>query len=102
MTHGTLRASGAFLLAAILALALLPTGAAPALAADRGKLINVNEAGVEELMELPGIGRAYAQRIIDYREENGPFRKVEDLLNVRGIGEKTFERIRNLVTIGRR
>jgi competence protein ComEA len=63
--------------------------------------VNINTAGVEELMSLPGIGKAYAERILDYRQKNGPFKKPEDILNVRGVGEKTYERIRERITVGR-
>ncbi len=63
--------------------------------------ININTASAEELTALPGIGPSYAQRIVEHREKNGPFKKVEDLLNVRGIGEKTFEKIRDRLTVGK-
>lgn len=63
------------------------------------QLINVNVATAEELESLPGIGEVIAQRIIDYREENGPFASVDDLVNVSGIGEATLEEIRDLVTV---
>ena len=62
--------------------------------------ININIAELEELEALSGIGPALGQRIIDYREENGPFQSVEDLLNVKGIGEKTLEKFRDNVTVG--
>jgi competence protein ComEA len=54
---------------------------------------------VEQLVELPGIGEAVAARIVAYREENGSFGKIEELMNVRGIGEKTFLRLRPLIFV---
>ena len=62
--------------------------------------VNINSASVEQLSQLRGIGPAIAQRIIDYRDANGNFRSVEDLLNVRGIGVKTFENIKGAITVG--
>ncbi len=65
-----------------------------------GGLINVNSAGVTELGTLPGIGPALSQRIVDYRQANGPFATIEDLKAVRGIGEGLFNEIRDLITVG--
>ncbi|MGD0353399.1 MAG: ComEA family DNA-binding protein [Dehalococcoidia bacterium] len=48
---------------------------------------------------LPGIGPGRAQAIVDYRSQNGPFRRIEDLLNVEGIGESTLDRMRDLITV---
>jgi competence ComEA-like helix-hairpin-helix protein len=62
--------------------------------------VDINKASVEELDRLPGIGPALAQRIVEFRKQNGSFHKVEDLLNVRGIGPKSFEPLRDKVTVG--
>ena len=62
--------------------------------------IDIKSAGTEELMALPGIGEKLAERIIAYREENSGFSRVEDILNVEGIGKKRFEDIVNLITVG--
>jgi len=67
-------------------------------AQEAGK-ININTATLEELVKLKRIGPKYSQRIIDFREKNGPFEKVEDLLKVRGIGEKTLEANKDLIIV---
>jgi competence protein ComEA len=75
-------------------------GAAPVTGgAVAGGLVNVNSAIATELEELPGIGEVIAQRIIDYRTENGPFATVDELLEVSGIGDVILESIRELVTV---
>lgn len=62
-------------------------------------LVNLNTATLDQLETLPGIGPALGQRILDYRQEHGPFRSVDDLLNVSGIGEKRLADLRPNVTV---
>ena len=62
--------------------------------------VDVNTADADALQTLPGIGPALAERIIAYRTEHGPFRTVEELLEVKGIGEATLEKLRQEVTVG--
>jgi competence protein ComEA len=65
-----------------------------------GALIDINTATRAELEALPGIGPTIAQRIVDYREENGPFAKAADILNVSGIGPATYAQFKDLITAG--
>lgn len=62
-------------------------------------LININTADLEQLKEITGIGNIKAQSIIDYREANGGFKSLEELKNVDGIGDKTFEKIKEQITL---
>jgi len=64
------------------------------------QLIDINTASQSELETLPGIGPTTARKIIDYRDENGPFLSIEDIINVSGIGPGTYERIKDLITTG--
>jgi len=64
-----------------------------------GEKINLNTATLGELTKLKRIGPAYAQRIIDYREKYGPFEKIEDLMKVKGIGQKTFDANKDMITV---
>jgi comEA protein len=65
----------------------------------QAKVVNINKAGVEELQTLRGIGPAIASRIIQYRESHGNFEKIEDLVNVGGIGQAKLQKIKTQVTV---
>jgi competence protein ComEA len=70
----------------------------PVWAVDAGK-INLNKATVEELIQLKGIGQKYAEKIVEFREKNGPFKKTEDLMNVPGIGPKIWESNKDRIVV---
>lgn len=74
------------------------SASAPATSAS-AKLININTASSDQLVKLPRVGQVIAQRIIEYRQKNGKFAKPADLMKVKGIGEKTFEKLKNLITV---
>ena len=73
------------------------TSRTPTVKASQGK-INLNTATLDELDVLPGIGPAIAQRILDYRAQTGDFKKIDEIKNVRGIGDAMFEQIKDLIT----
>ena len=66
---------------------------------EEGGKININTADISKLKEIPGVGDVKAKSIIDYREKNGGFKSIEDIKNIDGIGEKTFEKIKDSITI---
>lgn len=66
---------------------------------EESSLVNINKAGAEGLMTLPGIGRSKAEGIIKYRETNGPFQAIEDIMNIEGIKAGVFEKIKNYITV---
>jgi competence protein ComEA len=76
-----------------------PSAPLPAAATAPGGKVNINTASAQELEALPGIGPSLAQRIVEYRTAHGPFRSIEEIKNVTGIGEKIFEQIQNLIEI---
>ena len=61
--------------------------------------VDINTASVTQLIKIPGIGKKTADRIVNYREKNGPFKAKEDLLKIKGIGSKKFEKIKDLITL---
>lgn len=64
-----------------------------------GKTININKALTGDLLMLPGVGEVTAERIIEYRELKGSFRKIEDIKNVKGIGDKKFEQMKEFIVV---
>ena len=97
--------TSALALVALLAALAVPAAAQqaaapqPASAAKAEAVVNLNTATAAELESLPGIGKSTAQRILEYRQKSGGFKKVEELMNVKGIGEKSFLKLKPLVTV---
>jgi competence protein ComEA len=91
-----------FALMAVVAATPLAQSAPTAKAAPqaaRAPIVNLNTATATDLQELPGIGAKVAARIVEYRQKNGPFKKIEELMNVQGIGEKSFLKLRSQLTV---
>jgi competence protein ComEA len=90
----------------MVALFLVPAGVVVSAQKAAGKaatvpaVVNLNTATATQIATLPGIGEKAAQRIIEYREKNGGFKKIEELMNVKGIGEKSFLKLKPLITVG--
>lgn len=90
--------TGLLCLIAVVLIAL--SGPSPAVQPEeQSEKINLNTATIDELMELSGIGRSYAGRIIEYRETQGFFSHIEELKNVKGIGDKIFEKNKSRITV---
>lgn len=94
---------------AVVALAAAGTAAeqkspakAPAAKATATTPVNLNTATQAQLETLPGVGAKAAQRILEYRQKNGSFKKIEDLMNVKGIGEKAFLKLKPLLTVAQK
>ena len=85
------------LVAAILGLAMAPSYGQTS--APKAK-VNINTAAAAELETLPRIGPKVAQRIVDFRTKNGNFKRTEEIMKVQGIGEKVYETIKDLITVG--
>lgn len=85
----------------ILAMAVVSLAAVdqPSPAGAGKQLVNINSADAAQLAKLPQIGAKMAQRIMEYRKSNGGFKRVQDLLKVKGIGEKVFAKLQPLITI---
>lgn len=84
--------------ALLLGLTLLLAGSS--FAAEEQKKIDINSAGAQELTALRGIGQKTAAAIVEYRESHGPFQSIDDLVEVRGIGDKLLASLRDHVTVG--
>ncbi|HEX5044920.1 MAG TPA: helix-hairpin-helix domain-containing protein [Candidatus Polarisedimenticolaceae bacterium] len=100
-----MRVLSAALLCGVLAaagVAAAPEAAKAAPAAARAGAVDLNAASEGELQEVPGIGPSLAKKIVDFRKENGPFKSVDDLLKVRGVGEKSLEKLRPHLTVGKK
>jgi competence protein ComEA len=101
-TGGATTRVRAALLAALAAIGfaavIAAAGTVPAAAAPTG-VVNVNTASAVELERLPGIGESKAKAIVAHRQDHGAYQQVEDLLEVKGIGDSALERIRKLVTV---
>ena len=91
------------LLASALALFVLVSLSAGAATGDKSTsgMIDINSATAAELEQLPGVGPSLARKIVEFRDQNGAYRTVDDLLKIRGIGEKSLERFRDKIIVGK-
>ncbi len=92
---------GIALVVLLLLSAGVPGHAAGAAKASPDHPVDLNKASVEALTTIPGIGKVTAERIVEWRESNGPFRRIEDLMKVKGIGDKTFDKLRPYIKVGK-
>ncbi|HKH48823.1 MAG TPA: helix-hairpin-helix domain-containing protein [Thermoanaerobaculia bacterium] len=91
----THRIAGLWIFAAL----LVTFTALPGFAAEGRRVVNINSANAEQLALLPRVGPSVAQRIVDFRKENGPFKSPEDLMLVQGIGEKTYQLLKPYLAV---
>lgn len=96
---GALAICGALILSSPVFATTAQQGASPSAAASSKPALNLNSATIDQLETLPGIGRKTAERIIEYRTKNGGFKRIEDLMNVKGIGEKSFLKLKPLIAV---
>ncbi len=66
---------------------------------NKKQIININQANSNELQKVPNIGPVTAQKIIDYRDKNGQFKSLDDLKHIKGIGARTFEKIKSYISL---
>ena len=85
-----------FFVAVLVSIAVFMTGICGVSAMEQ---VNINTASIDQLMELDRVGAKYAQRIVEYREQNGPFKTPQDIMNVKGIGEKTWEANKDRIVV---
>jgi len=86
-------------LSALLSLAFASIALAADPASGESKKVNINQATAEQLANLPRVGAKAAQRIVDHRKAKGPFARIEDLMEVKGFGEKRFEQLKPYLTV---
>ena len=97
--HFFMRLSAIFITITIFSLmpGMLPAKEASVSSQKTAPLVNINTASESQLAELPGIGPSIAERIVKYRQKTGPFKMPEDLKQVKGIGDKTYMKIKHLI-----
>jgi competence protein ComEA len=95
----TVLAIGVTVLSSLPALAGASQSQAPAAAESSKAVINLNTATLDQLETLPGIGRKTAERILEHRTKSGSFKRIEELMNVKGIGEKSFLKLKPLIVV---
>ncbi len=97
ITIATLLVLGVTVFSSLPAVAGAAQEQTPAAAASAKPLININTATIDQLETLPGIGRKTAERILEHRTKSGSFKRIEELMNVKGIGEKSFLKLKPLI-----